>query len=562
MAVAAGSPSLGRASTVPLRSRLYGFGSIYAKTIRDSRLAFLIVAGLLGGIMLAGDMAFGTAYATPASRVDLKTVIDTIPAALKGLYGNPVNVETLGGSLSWKYGPFFALIAGLWSVMALSGTLASEAQRGSLDMVAASPFGKRRIALEKLAAHLTGMFLAMAFLAILTYVGAAAFGQPSLGDQIPVQGAVGFALWVGLIALASGSVAWGLAPFVGRASAAGVAGALLIGGYAISGYSASVPALRLPADLSWFHWTANHVPMAGQYDWPSLVPVAILIVVLFAVGVVAFDRRDLGATSAIPVPAMPGALLGTKGPTGRAFGERLPMALAWGTGLAVFAALIAASSRSFAEEIAKSSETFKLFTTLFKGYDITTGGGFLQLMFAYVGYMVIGLAAAVLVSGWASDEQDGRLEMLLAAPLGRVRWALSGGVAVLGGIAVITVVAMLGVAIGVAAAGTDVLTPTLGVVPIGLFAAAAAGIGFAVGGLFRNSIAGESVAVFVIVTFLIDMLAPPLNLPDWFHQLALSAHVGLPMVGQWDPLGTAVCVAIAAGGLLLGAWGMTRRDVD
>lgn len=183
-------------------------------------------------------------------------------------------------------------------------------------------------------------------------------------------------------------------------------------------------------------------------------------------------------------------------------------------------------------------------------------------MFAYVGYMVIGLAAAVLVSGWASDEQDGRLEMLLAAPLGRVRWALSGGVAVLGGIAVITVVAMLGVAIGVAAAGTDVVTPTLGVVPIGLFAAAAAGIGFAVGGLFRNSIAGESVAVFVIVTFLIDMLAPPLNLPDWFHQLALSAHVGLPMVGQWDPLGTAVCVAVAAGGLLLGAWGMTRRDVD
>ncbi len=563
MAVQAGSPPLGRGvATVSIWSRLYGFGSIYAKTMRDSRLAFLIVAGLLGGIMLAGDYAFGTAYATPASRVDLKTVIDTIPAALKGLYGNPVNVETLGGSLSWKYGPFFALIAGLWSITALSGTLAAEAQRGSLDMVAASPFGKWRIALEKLAAHLTGMFFAMAFLAILTYVGAAAYGQKSLGDGIPIQGAIGFALWVGLIALVSGSVAWGLAPFVGRASGAGVAGALLIGGYAISGYSASVPALQLPADLSWFHWTASHVPMAGQYDWLSLVPVAVLMVVMFAVGLVAFDRRDLGATSAIPVPAMPGALLGTKGPTGRAFGERLPMALAWGTGLGVFAALIAASSRSFAEEIAKSSETFKLFTTLFKGYDITTGGGFLQLMFAYVGYMVIGLAAAVLVSGWASDETDGRLEMLLAAPLGRARWALSGGVGVMGGIAVITVVAMAGVAIGVAAAGTDVMTPTLGVLPIGLFAAASAGIGFAVGGLYRNSVAGESVAVFVIATFLLDMLAPPLNLPDWLHQLALSAHLGLPMVGHWDPVGTAACAVIAVGGLLLGAWGMTVRDVD
>jgi ABC-2 type transport system permease protein len=561
MAAEANPPLGGSVAAVSLLSRFYGFGSIYAKTIRDSRLAFLIVAGLLGGIMLAGDIAFGTAYSTAQSRVDLKTVIDTIPAALKGLYGNPVNVETLGGSLSWKYGPFFALIAGLWSIMALSGTLASEARRGSLDMVAAAPFGKRRIAIEKLAAHLTGMVGAMVFLAVVTYLGAAAYGQPSLGDQIPVEGAVGFALWVGLIGLVSGAVAWAMAPFTGRASAAGVAGALLIGGYAISGYSGSVPALQLPADLSWFHWTAGHVAMAGQYDWPSLALVAVLVVVLLAVGVVAFDRRDLGATSAIPVPAMPGALLGTRGPTGRAFGERLPQSLAWGIGLGVFAALIAASSRSFAEEISKSGETFKLFTTIFKGYDITSGGGFLQLMFAYIGYVVIGLAAAALVAGWASDENDGRLEMLLASPLGRFRWALAGGVAVFGGIALMTAVAMLGVAVGVASAGGDVVTPTVGAITIGLFGAAAAGLGFAVGGLFRNSLAGEITAVFVIATFLIDMLALPLNLPDWFHQLALSAHLGLPMVGQWDPLGSAVCVALAVGGLLLGAWGMTRRDV-
>jgi len=54
--------------------------------------------------MLAGCMAFGTAYSTPASRLDLQNVIDNIPPVLKGLYNNPVHVETLGGSLSWKYG--------------------------------------------------------------------------------------------------------------------------------------------------------------------------------------------------------------------------------------------------------------------------------------------------------------------------------------------------------------------------------------------------------------------------------------------------------------------------
>src|ERR1035437_7650039 len=204
MAVQAGSPPLRRAPSVPLWSDLYGFGSVYAKTVRDSRLAFIIVAGLLGGIMLAGCKAFGAAYATPESRVDRKNVIDNIPAALKGLYNNPLNVETLGGSLSWKYGPFFGLIAGLWSIVALSGTLASEARRGSLDMVAAAPFGKRRIALEKLAAHVTGMVAATAFLAVVTYVATNALGTVP-GDALPVSAAVGFALWVLLIGFVSGS---------------------------------------------------------------------------------------------------------------------------------------------------------------------------------------------------------------------------------------------------------------------------------------------------------------------------------------------------------------------
>src|ERR1035437_2031132 len=561
MAVEAGRPPIARnVAPISLANRLYGFGSIYAKTIRDSRLAFLVVAGLMAGIVLSGAYAVATAYSTPASRIDMAGFVNSMPEAFRGLTNNPVNVGTLGGYLSWKYGPFFGMIAGLWSIVALSGTLASEASRGSLDMVAAAPFGKRRIALEKVAAHVTGMVGACVFLGIVTYAATQGFATVP-GDALPVEAAVGFALWVALIGLVSGSVAWALAPFVGRSSAAGVAGALLLGGYVVSGYSTSVPALRIPADFSWFHWTAGHLPLAGEYDWLSLVPVAIVVVALFAVGVWAFDRRDLGSTSAIPVPAMPGALLGVRGPAGRAFGERLPQALAWGLGLAAFAALIAASSKSFADTLTNSPDTSKLLTTVFKGYDITSGGGFLQLLYAYIGYIVAGLAAALLVSGWASDENGRRLELLLASPLGRARWAIARGLGVFGAVAVMTGLAMLGVGLGVASAGGDVLTPVAGAVIIGLYASAAAGVGMAVGGLFRNTIAGEVTAVFVIATFLVDFLAPPLNLPDQVPQLALTSHFGQTMVGNWDPAGAVVCIALAVGGLLLGAWGMTRRDV-
>ena len=88
------------------------------------------------------------------------------------------------------------------------------------------------------------------------------------------------------------------------------------------------------------------------------------------------------------------------------------------------------------------------------------------------------------------------------------------------------------------------------------------GIGVAVGGLWRTSLAAEVASLVVVATYLIDLIAPPLHLPDWVHQLALTAHLGQPMIGVWDPVGVVLCLVIAVGGVLLGAWGMSRRDLS
>ena len=171
---------LGRSSSiaphpgVSLRSRVYGFGSVYAKTLRDSRLALLIAAGLMGGIMLVVGGAVPTAYPTQAARDEMAQLATSLGSVAQGIAGKPVNVGTLGGYMQWKYGPVLLWVAAIWSILALSGTLAAEARRGSLDMVAVSPFGKRRIAREKLAAHLTAMVGALAVLAFASWLVAAA----------------------------------------------------------------------------------------------------------------------------------------------------------------------------------------------------------------------------------------------------------------------------------------------------------------------------------------------------------------------------------------------------
>jgi ABC-2 type transport system permease protein len=548
-------------ATIPLRHRLYGFGSIYGKTIRDSRLAFIIAAGFVGGFALVMGAAVSTIFPTEQSRIEIDKLIGSMPASMVNLFGNATlmgpNLGTIGGYMTWKYGAIFALGTGLWSILALSGTLAGEAARGSLDFVAAAPFGKRRIALEKLAAHLTMLWLAMAVLAILTTISSNVYGDASLGDPIPLGAAISFALWVGLIATLFGGLALALGPLLGRSGAAGVAGLVMVGLWVASGLDVGGPIVA----LSPFHWTVDHLPLVGFFNWPGLALVGLVAVVFIALGVELFSRRDLGVTSGITLPRLPAGVLGVRGPVSRAFGEQLPRSLAWGFGMGLMGALLASLVGPFADQIGGDSSLSKTFSQIFPGLDFSNAGGWLQ-MYVELFFIGAGFAAATFVSKWASDESDGRLEEVLAVPMSRARWVVAGGIAAVLAVVVMTVMLVLGIGLGAAAGGGTAGDAMLGSVSLGLFAVAIVGVGFAVGGLWRASLAAEIAALVVVGTYLINLLAPPLKLPDWVHELALTAHFGQPMVGQWDVAGVVACVVIAVGGILVGAWGINRRDIE
>jgi len=260
----------------------------------------------------------------------------------------------------------------------------------------------------------------------LVVVGSSISGLP--GDEISVTAAAGYALWLGLLGLVAGSVAFAIAPFLGRGAAAGFATAVLFGGFLLNGYQSAIPQLAPLANLTWFGWTTNHVPLGGLYDWASLVLVAVVALVLFVIGTEAFVRRDLAATSAVPTPSLPRALVGLRGPASRATGEILPSALAWGIGIGIFGLLIAGSGRSFVEQLASSPDFSKLLASIFPGHDVGTVGGFLQLLFLQFGLIFAGLAAATACRemGLGRDERSSRTPPrgpLPANALGRGRVA-------------------------------------------------------------------------------------------------------------------------------------------
>jgi hypothetical protein len=68
--------------------------------------------------------------------------------------------------------------------------------------------------------------------------------------------------------------------------------------------------------------------------------------------------------------------------------------------------------------------------------------------------------------------------------------------------------------------------------------------------------------IVVVATFLIDLLIPALGLPNDVRQIALTAHLGQPMIGVWDWAGVAACLVLTFGGLMIGGWGFAHARWD
>ena len=412
-------------------------------------------------------IATGAPYATPDfATVELRKAfiasLTALPPAIRGLLGEPINLDTLGGFVSWRVGNFLPVMLGLWPVLALSGTLAGEAAKGSLDLLASTPHSRSSIALEKLAGHVTAVVFAMAILALAIFGLGQAFARLP-GDEITFAAAFGQAALYGVMMLAAGGAAFAAAPFLGRTRGLGVGLIVLFASYLIYGYSTLSPIIEALKPLSFFVWTAGHRPIAGVTDWPSVAALAAVDLVLFAIGVFAFTRRDLGASANVGWLRLPSLPAGIAGPFSRQLADRFGIALAWGVGIGAYGILIVASADAFGKMISSVPTLHAVIEAVYPGLDLTQPSALLQLTFFSFGSFIIGLAGASFLAGWAGDEGRRRLEVVLSTPRSRASWAVRSGLGVLAAIGVVTVTIAVLIGIAIGSQGRDVVTPVVGV---------------------------------------------------------------------------------------------------
>jgi ABC-2 type transport system permease protein len=541
-------------------SRVYGLGSIFAKSLRDSTRATLVAGIGIALIVLATIGQFQSEFSTAVERQQAAALSEQLPPIIRGLLGEPINILTLGGFLSWRTLNFVPLMLGIWSIVALSGTLAGEARRGSLDVLASTPVSRVRIALHKGAAHLVSMALACLMVGVVAWLGTVAFASLP-GDELSLPTVMAHMLWLGLAAVTPGLVAWVLAPVVGRGTAAGIAAVVLIVSYILYSYREAFTALEPLGPLSYFVWSAGHRPMAGVFDWASIALLAAVATALFIAGVLVFRARDIGITRSLGL-GLPRLGFGLGSVTSRSFAERLPVGLAFGAGLGLMGLVFALNAQSLIQTIDSLPQLQDIYRRFFPDIDVLSPPGVLQLTLFGFGSLVMVGAGALAAGGWASDETELRLEMILGVPATRSGWTLRSGLGMLAALVVMAVVLAVLVALGVVIAGGDPIHPILGSFVLALYAAALAGVGLAVAGWSRPSLAAIVPATLGLGFYLIDLLGPMLGLPSVILDLSLPRHLGQPMAGSYDIAGMGLCLVLAVGGVILAGIGFQRRDVE
>jgi ABC-2 type transport system permease protein len=237
----------------------------------------------------------------------------------------------------------------------------------------------------------------------------------------------------------------------------------------------------------------------------------------------------------------------------------------WTLGIAAFAGWMVFVVQLMEQRLSSLLSGSPAMTELIKnlgGGDVGVNAGFLSAMFFFLPLFLMAFAVTQ-VNGWSSDEQDGRLDLVLAAPQARPSVLLGRFAALATATIVIAVVTLLVSAGAAAAAGLNLnsgnlAAATLGMIPLGLLIAS---IGYLASGWLRTA-ADTGLLSFVLAAwFMISFIGPELKWPEATLRLSAFYYYGTPLLHGLQPASVLGLLVVAALALTLGVVRFTRKDI-
>ncbi|MEU6728080.1 hypothetical protein ABZ917_30615 [Nonomuraea wenchangensis] len=477
---------------------------------------------------------------TPEARAEAAQMIK---ASFMRVLAGPVFGEGAVTSQSYflaAYWVEFLLAAALMNILLITRHTRAEERTGRAELVRAAVVGRH----AQLTAALVVAVAADAVLAVLVAAAAIGVGFPAAG-----------ALLFGASLAAAGLVFAALTAVTAQLTeqprtAAGIAGAALFASWITRGAGALQDQEGGPLFwLSPIGWSQQTRVLAGDRWWP--LGLSVLLAALLVAGAYHLaGRRDLGA-----------ALLAAR--PGRATGPswlRSPFTLAWRLQRPAIgwwaAALLAAGLAMGGMAGGMAGMDLDIFPP---GADVVRG--WLSLM-VFNGSLCTAVFALLSVSRLRAEEARGLVVPVLAGPVGRSAWfAASLLVTAVGAVALLTA---YGAGIGLGAAvSTGEPGLVAEVVGAGLLRLPEVLVLLAVPAALFGLAPRATAAAWGVFLYsaLVQVFGPYAGVPAWLAGTSVLSYLPWHPLGAFAPVATAVLTALAALLLLLGRYGLRRRDL-
>jgi len=545
---------------------MWSLRSVYLKTLRDYRVAIL-GWGIGMGLVVVSPMASVAALVTtPQAREQLIGLASSF-----AWNADVVAVDTIGGYATWKIGIFIFLLA-VWPLLAGSRMLRGEEDRGSLDVLLSVPRPRVRVALEKLAAMWTALLAMGVLIGLLAFAGGQKFGGDfGIGDALL------YGLNLALICAVIGALALLISQFTQeQGPAAGWTAALLLVFIVMDMIHRVIPSTEWISRLSPIYYYNLSKPLVPSYgvNVGAMLLLLALTLILSGAAVRLFVRRDVGGT--VPLPrwlrlperpanrALPVNDWSLRSIYARSLGMiAVPMAW-WTLGIAAWAVWIEVVVQQMAARLSNLLSSSPAMLNLLKnlGGDAGINETFLSALFVFLPLFLMAFVVTQ-VSAWSADEQDGRLELVLATPQPRMQVLLGRFAALATATIVISLITLVAAAVSATAAGLkldlgNLAAATLGMIPLGLLVAA---LGYMAAGWLRTAADTGLLSFLLAAWFFISFIGPELKLPEATLRLSAFYYYGLPLLHGLQVTSVLGVIAVAAVALGIGALRFARKDI-
>ncbi len=518
----------------------------------------LVVA--IGGVLntLAFVQIAGT---TPAERAAFAQQMTLLGAQLSYMLPVPVRIDTLAGYLEWRWFGTLVVVFGIWAAISASGSGRGDEERGLIEQWLAVGVGRARYLITRVAvfAAIATVVIAVMQLSILLSAG----GEPLAGGDL-------FAM--GLNLLATTLCCYGIALVIAqlvttRRAAGGIAAGLFIALFLINGAgrTADIGAARWFSPFYLFE-RSRPLTEGGALDPVGIGALLGAGVVLLAIGVVTFARRDLGGTALRGNSRMSHA---TRSPSRDPL-LRLPVlgplrqqriwVAAWLVGFVALSASLISITRTIVDSL--TSSEVPLMRAYFERAGLSLYDSFVGVIWLSTATLLLSVYAITQVASWSADDAEGRLATILSAPVSHTRVILErlatllvavGLIAAASSVAVYIVAAGQGITLDggrVALAATLLLTIPFAFGSIGQFVSAS-----------RPRIAVVALSAVAVFSYFVQQFVPLFGWPDWVANLSLYTLYGTPMSGEIKWAGVAGLVGIGAVAAAASLFALRRRDV-